>query len=156
MAQDPNEPRLSRMSLNSLKQKLDADRAKHEQFKANVEDRMEDEKKNRPKTVSPAWIGVIVGVALLAVLLILYLFPPAALQEWGVGVDLSDQEYDIPGMWDAGGHVIDAGPPDTGPEETTMRRRRRRATPMTEETTEMTAMEPTGVSAEDDPLGGIL
>ena len=155
---DENDPqghgagdRLSRMSLDSLKVRLEREQQASEAMRLEMAERLAEHDK-KPKGVSPLWLAFGLLFATGVVGGLIYLFPPAALQEWSLDFDSSPVDVDIPGAIPEPEPVIEA--PAEEPEEaaTTMRATKRRPS---RGTSSMTAAPEPPPNRDNDPLYGL-
>jgi hypothetical protein len=142
--------RLSRMSLDSLKVRLEREQQASEAMRLEMAERLAEHDK-KPKGVSPLWLAFGLLLATGVVGGLIYLFPPAALQEWSLEFDSSPVDVDIPGAIPE--PEVEA--PAEEPEEasSTMRATKRRPARGTSSMT--AAPEPPPPNRDNDPLYGL-
>jgi hypothetical protein len=88
--------RLSRMSLDSLKERLEREQQAREAMRLEMAERLAEHDK-KPKGVSPLWLASGIVLAVLVVVGLIYFFPPEAVKDWSLEFDSSPVEVDIPG-----------------------------------------------------------
>ncbi len=153
--QGSGDQRLSRMSLDSLKVRLEREQQAREAMRHEMAERLAEHDK-KPKGVSPLWLAGGLIVAMGVVVGLIYLFPPAALQEWSVEFDSSPVDVDIPGPIPDPEPVVEAPAEPEPAEEAATMRPRRRGTQSTGSTSSMTAAPAApDDSHQNDPLYGL-
>jgi hypothetical protein len=154
--QGSGEPRLSRMSLDSLKVRLEREQQAREAMRHEMAERLAEHDK-KPKGVSPLWLAGGLLIAMGVVVGLIFMFPPAAVREWTLDFDSSPVDVDIPGPIPEPEPVVEA-PAEEAPaaEETTTRRPRRPATRSTSSSSSMASAPAAPDNSHDnDPLYGL-